>query len=220
MKRGLTLLTALLTVVICCTAAKTRHDGLWGQRATLFELLPVDSTDIVMLGNSITHYCEWHELLGMDNVKNRGISGDVVGQMTERLDPIVKGHPAKIFVMGGVNDVSHKLSADSIASLMETLLDYIIDKSPQTKIYLQSALPINNDFGRFKSLNGTEQVVVDYNKRLVEIARQRGITFINLFPLFADADGKLDEKYTNDGLHLLGNAYLVWRDAIMPYIKE
>lgn len=220
MRKIFIIVVMTLTVIGCCNAAKTRHDGLWGQRATLFELLPVNSGDIVFLGNSITHYCEWHELLGMPNIKNRGISGDVVDRMTERLDPIVNGHPAKIFVMGGVNDVSHKLSADTIAARMEKLLDYIIEKTPQTKIYLQSALPINNDFGRFKTLDGTEQVIVDYNKRLAEIAVERGITFINLFPLLADENGKLDEKYTNDGLHLLGNAYLVWREAILPYVNE
>lgn len=220
MKQILISLIAALAVVTGASAAETRHPGLWGQRATLFELLPVNRQDIVFLGNSITHYCEWHELLNMPNIKNRGISGDVVGQMTERLDPIVNGHPAKIFVMGGVNDVSHKLSADTIAARMEMLLDYIALKSPETKIYLQSCLPINNDFNRFKNLAGTEQVVLDYNKRLAEIAARRGITFINLFPLLADADGKLDPKFTNDGLHLLGNAYIVWRDAILPYVLE
>ena len=36
----------------------------------------------------------------------------------------------------------------------------------------------------------------------------------------SDADGNLRTDLTNDGLHLLGPAYLVWRDAIMPYINE
>ena len=31
------------------------------QRASLFEILPADTTDIIMLGNSITNGCEWHE---------------------------------------------------------------------------------------------------------------------------------------------------------------
>lgn len=35
-----------------------------------------------MLGNSITHYCEWHELLGNPKVLNRGISGDVAQAST------------------------------------------------------------------------------------------------------------------------------------------
>ena len=52
---------------------QNKYTELWGQRATIFEALPVDTNDIVMLGNSLTHGCEWHELLGMPNVLNRGI---------------------------------------------------------------------------------------------------------------------------------------------------
>lgn len=213
------LIVVAIAMAAVTVSAKDRG-GLWGQRASLFELLPVDSTDIVFLGNSITHYCEWHELLGMQNVKNRGISGDVVDGFYDRLEPVVKGHPRKIFVMGGINDISHKLSADSVATLMAHLLDYIIENTPATEIFLQSALPINNDFNRFKSLTGTEQVVIDYNRRLEQLAEERGITFINLFPLFANEEGKLDPIYTNDGLHLLGNAYIKWRDYILPYVNR
>ena len=34
-----------------------------------------------------------------------------------------------------------------------------------------------------------------------------------------DDEGKLRRDLTNDGLHLLGNGYLIWRDAILPYVK-
>lgn len=217
MKRVILIIAVAL---MAATGIAATRGGLYGQRASLFELLPVDSTDIVFLGNSITHYCEWHELFGLQNVKNRGISGDVVDGFYERLDPVVKGHPKKIFVMGGINDISHKLTADSVARRMEKLLDYIMEKSPSTEIFLQSALPINNDFNIFKTLIGMEQVVLDYNELLKEVAAKRGITFINLFPLFATEDNKLDPVYTNDGLHLLGNAYIKWRDYILPYVTR
>ena len=218
MKRCLLL---ILAAVLGVSVMVSKDRGsLYGQRASLFELLPVDSTDIVFLGNSITHYCEWHELLGMPNVKNRGISGDVVDGFFERLDPVVKGHPKKIFVMGGINDISHNLEADSVATLMASLLDYIIENSPTTEIYLQSALPINNDFNRYKNIIGKDDVVVAYNKLLEQLAAERGITFINLYPLFVNEEGKLDPLYTNDGLHLLGNAYIKWRDVILPYVNQ
>ena len=52
------------------------------------------------------------------------------------------------------------------------------------------------------------------------MAARKGITWINLYPLLADADGNLRADLTNDGLHLLGPAYLIWRDAVLPYVKE
>lgn len=52
---------------------------------------------LFFLGNSITNGCEWAELFQNKNVKNRGISGDICMGVYDRLDPIVKGKPAKIF---------------------------------------------------------------------------------------------------------------------------
>ena len=37
--------------------------------------------------------------------------------------------------------------------------------------------------------------------------------------LFVDDQGRLRADLTNDGLHLMGQGYLIWRDAIKPYIK-
>ena len=45
------------------------------------------------------------------------------------------------------------------------------------------------------------------------------MTWIDLYKLFDDGTGHLKREYTNDGLHLMGPAYLVWRDAIKPYVK-
>lgn len=200
--------------------AEKKHTVFYDQRASLFELLPVDSTTIVFLGNSITNGCEWHELLSMPNVVNRGISGDIVEGVEDRLGPVVSGHPAKIFLMIGVNDVSHHLTADSIASATIALVEHIRSASPTTKIYMQSALPINNSFGRYKNLTDKEQVIRDINAIVAPAVQERGATWIDLYPAFSDENGNLRTDLTNDGLHLLGPAYIIWRDIILPYVKE
>ena len=91
--------------------------------------------------------------------------------------------------------------------------------SPRTEIYLQSLLPINNDFGRYKAMIGKEKIIVDCNALFKKIADRHGLTWIDLYSLFADGEGKMPRRYTNDGLHLLGPAYLVWRDAIAKYVR-
>jgi len=197
-----------------------KFNELYYQRATLFATLDTASSSIVFLRHSLTHGCEWHELLGMPNVLNRGINGDIAEGIDLRLDGILRGKPAKIFLMCGTNDVSHDLTADSIATAVEGLVDRILTESPATRLYLQSMLPINNSFSRYKKMAGKEQVIRDINTRLESMAARKGITWINLYPLLADADGNLRADLTNDGLHLLGPAYLIWRDAVLPYVKE
>ena len=173
--------------------------------------------DIIMLGNSLTDGAEWNELMRNSHVKNRGIVGDIIQGYYERMEPILKGQPKKIFILGGVNDVSHDVSGDSIARAMEKLIVLIKTRSPRTKIYLQSMLPFNNEVRMWKLLKDREHVVVDGNRALEQVARRQGVTWIDLYPLFVDENGRLKAEYTNDGLHLLGPAYLIWRDAIKKY---
>ena len=98
MKRIVLLLLGLL-LALPQFAQERKYSTFYEQRATLFEELPVTSKDIIFLGNSITNGCEWAELFQNKNVKNRGISGDICMGVYDRLDPIVKGKPAKIFLL-------------------------------------------------------------------------------------------------------------------------
>lgn len=220
MKRILFLLMAVATLSCMAQKKPVNPDVYYARRATLFDLLPVYSSDIIMLGNSLTDGAEWNELFNNCHVKNRGIVGDIIPGFFERLEPILKGQPRKIFIMGGVNDISHGVSADSIVSAMTQVVTTIQARCPKTEIYVQSMLPFNNDVRLWKLLKGREQVVVDGNKGLESMCQRLGVTFINLYPLFVGENGKMKPEYTNDGLHLMGDAYLIWRDALLPYIRK
>lgn len=214
-------MTLLTLVALLCltTVAQANQDPYYARRATLFDQLPIGKKDIVMLGNSLTDGCEFNELLGNRHIKNRGIVGDIVQGLIDRIGPIIKGQPRKLFIMSGVNDISHDVSADSIACAMERLIVMVKQGSPRTKIYLQSLLPFNNDVREWKLLKGRDHVVVEANALLEQVARRQGVTWINLYPLFVDDQGRLRADLTNDGLHLMGQGYLIWRDALRPYIK-
>lgn len=220
MKRILVLLMAVATLSCMAQKKPVNPDVYYARRATLFDLLPVYSSDIIMLGNSLTDGAEWNELFDNCHVKNRGIVGDIIPGFFDRLEPILKGQPRKIFIMGGVNDISHGVSADSIVSAMTQVVTTIQARCPKTEIYVQSMLPFNNDVRLWKLLKGREQVVVDGNKGLESMCQRLGVTFINLYPLFVGENGKMKPEYTNDGLHLMGGAYLIWRDALLPYIRK
>ena len=128
-----------VAVLMCLMAvAQANQDPYYARRATLFDELPIGKKDIVMLGNSLTDGCEFNELLNNRHIKNRGIVGDIVQGMIDRIGPIIQGQPKKLFIMCGVNDISHDVSADSIARVTERLILLVKQGSPRTKIYLQS----------------------------------------------------------------------------------
>lgn len=211
---------ALISLILLCAGILLKAQGIYGQRASLFEVLGTDSTQIVMLGNSITQGPEWSELFRNPKVINRGISGDRVDGVMKRIEAVTAGHPKKIFLMIGINDISNNLTAPEIGAKIALLADTIAALSPSTRLYVQSVLPVNNKFDRFHGLRGKEQEVRDLNAMLEKMCKEKELTFIDLYTPLSDADGNLDESYTNDGLHLLGNAYVVWRDILLPYMND
>ena len=212
--------TVYISKVYSQAVTTPKYTEFYYQRASLFDVLPVDSTNIVMLGNSLTNGAEWAELFNNSKVINRGITGDTAQGIKDRLKPVTDGKPAKIFLLTGANDISHHLTADSIATAIVDLVKTIQEQTPDTRLYVQSILPINNSFGRYKNMIDKEGVVIEINRLLEPQIEELGATWLNVYPLFVDEDGNMRSDYTNDGLHLLGPAYLVWRDYLLPYINE
>ena len=199
---------------------QTMADEYWDRKSSLFEILPIRGEDIVMLGNSITDGGEFSELFGIHNIKNRGISSDMITGVEKRLGQVTAGHPAKIFLLIGINDVSHGHSVATLAERYARLVKKICEQSPDTRLYIQSVMPIDNDYRRYKGLFGKEKTIRDFNIRIKEIADGNGAEYIDLWPTLAGADGKLKKEYTNDGLHLNGAGYRAWTRAIEKYIRE
>ena len=195
--------------------------GYYYARMRTFEAEPpIRSTDIVMLGNSLTEGGrDWAEKLGKPNVRNRGISGDVAMGIDARLFQITPHKPAKIFLLVGINDVSHDLTVDSIVTNIRLLVDHIHAQSPKTKLVLQSLLPIRESTGRWKRLQGKTNMIPQINARLEALAREKGLTFINLFPHFTEPDTNvLRSELTYDGLHLSKAGYDVWVKLLKPHL--
>ena len=144
----------LIGTALSLVALSIDADEYWDRKTSLYSILPVKSTDIVFLGNSITDGGEFNELFGMPNILNRGISSDVITGVEKRLTQVTKGKPAKIFLLIGINDVSHHISVERLAERYERLVKKIREQSPETKLYVQSIMPVNNTFRRYKNLIG------------------------------------------------------------------
>lgn len=214
------IISAIMILGGAMSSTPLTADVYWDQKTSLFEILPIGENDIVFLGNSITDGGEFNELFNLENIKNRGIRSDVITGVEKRLDQVTDGHPKKIFLLIGINDVSHNHSVAELAKRYERLVRKIREKSPDTKLYVQSVMPINNSITKYKSLIGKEKTIKGFNEQIKGIAEKEGAFYIDLWPALADDKGNLKREYTNDGLHLTGAGYKAWTNLIRPYVKE
>lgn len=216
MKKKNLFISIFLSVIISGTLAQNTYSRFYYQRVSLFEILPVTEEDIIFLGNSITNGAEWSELFNDIHVKNRGISGDTAEGVYDRLDVITKGNPKKIFLMIGINDLIKGNTPESIAITIDNIIKKLKESCPNTKIYLQSLLPANRIFSDAVNQQGA---IRGLNNRLVEITQKYNIDYIDLHRYFKNTnDDGLNLKYSNDGLHLMSEGYLLWKSLIMSYI--
>lgn len=198
------------------------HDSLFStyyhQRVSFFQEMPVTKGEIIFLGNSITDGAEWAQLFNDLRMKNQGISGDVTAGLLHRLDVVTDRKPAKIFLLIGTNDLARGINADTVLHNIYLLADYVKQQSPKTKLYVQSILPVNDGYGKFAGHTKNNEIIKRVNEQLQTNAVTHHYVYIDLHTYFVRKDGKLREDLSNDGLHLMGGAYLLWKNILYPYL--
>ena len=190
------------------------------QRVSHFATLPKTKNDIIFLGNSITDGAEWSELFNDNHIKNRGISGDFTTGVLNRLDEISIRKPKKVFLLIGINDLAKNISTDSIFKNIIQIARYLKQESPSTKLYIQSILPVNDTFKTFGGHTSKGEQIKALNANLKLNATTYQYTYIDLYSSFLDENGKMAKKFTNDGLHLKGDGYLLWKHIVYPYVFD
>jgi lysophospholipase L1-like esterase len=214
------LLTALLSLFFIAASAQQSH---YQERVASFsQMRPVDSTDVVMLGTSQVEYAgDWNKLLNWRHVRNRGIAGDDAAGMTARLGSITKGHPKAIFLLVGIDELyAGKTVAQAYESCI-ALISHIRKQSPQTRLFVQSVLPINEDYNKWPALEGRTDDVAALNVKLRHYCEAHHIAYINVFKKFIrHGTYQLRRELTEDGLHLSPFGYKIWAFVLRNYLLE
>jgi len=182
------------------------------ERIAIFGQEPIETGHIIFLGNSITEMGNWKQLLNDTTVINRGISGDITFGVLKRLDDIIKRRPSKLFLLIGINDIGKDIPDAVIADNIRKIVMRVKAGSAATKIYVQSILPVNPDVPNFPQHYDKQQHITGTNKLIKKVAEELKIPYVNIHDLFTDQQGRLDAKYTADGLHLTatGGGYQKW----------
>lgn len=192
----------------------------WRSKFTTFGIPP---NAIVFTGDSITRGVDWAEFFPDKKVINRAIGGINIDKLFQIVDTSFTGHqPNKIFLMIGINDLKHNMPIATFLEKYQKLVSLLKGKYSSAEIYIESLLPINQSVGRVvlgeRMKNTDNEEIMDVNSKLKDLAVKNQCTFIDLYPFFIE-DGVLPEKYSLDGLHLNGQAILVWKDAILRYVN-
>jgi lysophospholipase L1-like esterase len=131
--------------------------------------------------------------------------------------------PETIFLMIGINDLLRGTSEQVLLDNQRQIIRQLDADHPQAQIVVQSILPHAEDSnweGRERLLAIPNSRIQDFNNQLETLARQEGVYYLDLYPLFANPDGNLRPELSTDGLHLSPLGYQTWSIALQVYSRE
>lgn len=171
------------------------------------------------IGNSITQQGgNWSKKFGVENIINRGISGDVTDGVLARLNEIIYYQPKAVFILIGINDLfnlhyknntNRDLKYDKIIPSARYVAKNIIkiakrlhNELPKAKIYIRTVLPTRKLF--------LKKDILKVNKRIKKANKKDGYLVIDLYSVFVNDSGYLKKSLTKDGVHLNNKGYKKW----------
>ena len=165
--------------------------------------------NIVMFGNSLTYRMNWSELMGRDDIANRGVGSDITTGFIARLNFVFAVNPKICFIEGGINDLDRNIQPKEILDNIETILTKLKEKKIIPVITL--ILHVTKDYPNSLVIN---KKIVSLNKQLVDLALKKGAPLLDLNNSLS-IDNYLNKDFAeNDGIHLTSKAYLIWKGEI------
>jgi lysophospholipase L1-like esterase len=183
-----------------------------------FNKLPYDTSEVIMLGNSLTYNFEWGKLFQNVNIKNCGISGSTTKDVLQRLNGVLKNNPKKIFIEIGINDLLEGFSFDSVFNNYTKIVQIVKLENSMTRLYIQSILP--SDWDIYKTDEPVIKSIYVLNKKLKDYCDINNLTYIDMFSKFLKKQGLNSKFDSGDKLHLNLKGYLLWCSLIKDYINE
>lgn len=177
--------------------------------------------EVLFLGDSIT--AGWSgpgkEVWARDyeplKASNFGIGGDTTRQILWRIEngELDGLQPKVVVLMIGVNNIfQNNGTDDEIAKGVSEVITKILEKTPDSKILLQSILPLKAEV--------FDKRVQSVNPLIRELGGPK-VTWFDLTSSFRGTDGKIiEELYVPDGTHLAPEGYEAWAKALTPKLAE
>ena len=177
--------------------------------------------NIVFLGDSITYYYDLDKYYPDNNVVNSGISGNVSEDiLSDMYNRVYKYNPSIVFLLIGTNQIPVGDSDEKIVDEIKKIVTEIHEKNPITKIYVESIYPVNENINKKAVQNRDNARISKLNTMIEESLKDINyVKYINLYDKLA-SDNKLNEEYSDDGLHLNDNGYEVVTSILKEYIKN
>ncbi|MGI8746229.1 MAG: GDSL-type esterase/lipase family protein [Bryobacteraceae bacterium] len=179
---------------------------------------------VVFLGDSITDSWRLNEYFPDRDFINRGISGQITGQMLGRMKPdVTELHPVAVVILAGTNDLARGIQVSTIESNLTAICD--LADHHRIKVILSTVLPVSdyhkneNPAYEMTRLRPPE-LIRAINQWMQTFCAQRNYTFLDYYSGMVDSSGFMKPDLANDGLHPNSSGYRVMAPLALSAISR
>jgi lysophospholipase L1-like esterase len=150
------------------------------------------------------------------NVINRGFGGSQIEDSVHFTDRLILPHnPRMIVLYAGGNDINAGKEPDRVVADYQAFVAKVRAKLPDVEI---AYISIAGNPARWKQVEKVKEV----NRRIEEITKkEKGLTFINVFPHMLGPDGQpKPDIFLPDQLHMNEKGYAIWKEVVTPFLAK
>ncbi len=230
------------TAIVSVSKLENDSYNWWDRHAEVLRVKDSINPEIVLIGNSITHFWggepklkyadgksrkpngpdAWSSVFTNRRVLNLGFGWDRTQNVLWRLDhgEIDGLHPRIVIMHLGTNNTSETANArmNSAAEIVEGIRAVCLrlrSKVPEAHIVLMKVFP------REEKPDHPRRILInEINKQLEVFARENNIDLLDIGPKMLAPDGTLPKEIANDFCHPTEKGYQIWADEIRRFVDE
>ena len=145
------------------------------------------------------------------------------GEKISFAEAVERGQPHVLVLSFGLNGITRwSRNTDAFLRNYRALIEGILERSPSTKIILQSVYPVGENTCFSLSKEEINAQIGKLNKHVASLAEEyQNVEYVNTAALLSDASGALNSAYdVGDGIHLTNEAYGIILLVLRQHIKE
>lgn len=153
--------------------------------------------------------------LSSNNVRTKAV--EVKGHGTISLPNLLETKSFKaVYIMLGINEIGGSLNG--IANQYQSTINLIHEKQPEALVVVQSTLHVTAKRNADEVKKGgvfNNARINELNTKLAALANGTTVLYLDMNPMYDDADGCLmAQAAAGDGIHLKAKYYLLWRSYL------
>jgi lysophospholipase L1-like esterase len=207
----------------------------YARHAAVLEVKDRINPEIVLIGDSITHFWggepaanirngpqAWKQAFGDRRVLNLGFGWDRTQNVLWRLEhgELDGLRPRWVILNIRTNNFSTTQNAKAntpaeVAEAIGAICERIQAKSAQSRIILMGVFPRGQ-----KADDPYRAKIARLNGLLSALAKEKGLTFLDLGRQMLQADGSMSREIMGDFCHPTEKGYAIWAEALKGVIKD